>query len=482
MFFKGEDNCSHHGGAYPYGAWQRLLHDLNLDWLVNKVNKNTKDIEELKSGGGGGATDIDATASIDDTIGTPSVTVTKTLEEDKINFDFDFKHLKGNQGERGEQGIQGIPGVPGERGPQGIPGVPGERGPQGIQGVPGERGPQGIPGVPGEQGPQGIQGVPGERGPQGIQGVPGEQGPQGIQGVPGKDGKDGKDASSLFPEYEGTLEFIQTDTSSGTVKLDITGDFSTPVTDHMFYLVVKPVTFRPSDSVTNWNEDFKANGVTITPPYGYNYNWNQELRDSSSDTSSFKWLCAFVNGKIARFTRNQLNSFGGYNSVALDSFKFYADYIYNDPDWFTYMFNTLSSSLPFPQYSSIDYSDVVTEFYNSVSIYDANGKNISTNSSCGNQLMMGSNIISFNANFRLRRTNGYTINSGMVLFKMNIKYYSLLNVDVVRIVLNRYLPAFAFNPTTTNYVPVSIKIDNNGIVSLDSDNVPDGCTEIIFAI
>lgn len=29
---------------FPYGSWQRILHDLNLDWLVEKVDKNEADI------------------------------------------------------------------------------------------------------------------------------------------------------------------------------------------------------------------------------------------------------------------------------------------------------------------------------------------------------------------------------------------------------------------------------------------------------
>ena len=29
-----------------YGSWHRLLHDLNLDWIVRRINKNAKDIDE----------------------------------------------------------------------------------------------------------------------------------------------------------------------------------------------------------------------------------------------------------------------------------------------------------------------------------------------------------------------------------------------------------------------------------------------------
>ena len=37
---------------YPYGRLQYILHQLNLDWLVKQVNKNTEDIKELQEEGG----------------------------------------------------------------------------------------------------------------------------------------------------------------------------------------------------------------------------------------------------------------------------------------------------------------------------------------------------------------------------------------------------------------------------------------------
>ena len=148
FFNSGCDNFS--GGMHPYGNWQRLLHDLNLDWLVKKVDKNTEDIEELKKGGGGGGTaNIDASASVDQTVGTASVNVTKTVIDNVTNFDFAFSGIKGEQG---------IPGVPGPAGEQGIPGVPGPAGEPGIQGPQGPAGEQGIPGVPGPAGPAGPAG------------------------------------------------------------------------------------------------------------------------------------------------------------------------------------------------------------------------------------------------------------------------------------------------------------------------------------
>lgn len=91
----------------------------------------------------GGVGHIGATASVDDTSGTPNVEV----ENNNGSLDFKFSGLKGEtgpQGPRGEKGDQGQQGEKGETGAQGLQGPPGE---QGQQGGPG---PQGEPGQPGE--------------------------------------------------------------------------------------------------------------------------------------------------------------------------------------------------------------------------------------------------------------------------------------------------------------------------------------------
>ena len=96
---------------------------------------------------------IYATASVDDGIGTPGVSVTKTVSGNDITFDFHFDNLKG---ETGTPGTPGAPGAPGDPGPKGDPGDPGPKG------DPGDPGPKGDPG---EQGPAGPKGDPGPAGP-----------------------------------------------------------------------------------------------------------------------------------------------------------------------------------------------------------------------------------------------------------------------------------------------------------------------------
>ena len=131
-------------------------------YSIDPVNRNPFWEEETP----GADVEITATASVDNQVGTPRVSVEKTeTETGDINFDFAFHNLKGEQGERGEQGIQGIQGETGPRGESG------PAGPQGIQGEPGPRGETGLQGETGPQGPQGEAGATGPQGPAGADGI-----------------------------------------------------------------------------------------------------------------------------------------------------------------------------------------------------------------------------------------------------------------------------------------------------------------------
>jgi len=68
------------------------------------------------------------TVTVDNTVGTPSATVTAEGEDTAKIFNFAFTGIKGEKGDRGEAGPVGAPGTPGERGPQGIQGPQGEPG------------------------------------------------------------------------------------------------------------------------------------------------------------------------------------------------------------------------------------------------------------------------------------------------------------------------------------------------------------------
>lgn len=79
-------------------------------------------------GDNGVTPDITATASVDQTTGSATVTVTKTGAETSPSFNFSFTGLKGERGEQGQPGENGEPGTPGAPGEKGEPGTPGADG------------------------------------------------------------------------------------------------------------------------------------------------------------------------------------------------------------------------------------------------------------------------------------------------------------------------------------------------------------------
>lgn len=121
-----------YGVTFPEGFQEKLIAGENITIIDNVISA---------TGGGGDPATINATASVDATTGTPSVTVTKTTAQGIVTFNFAFSHLKGETGATGPQGPQGPAGETGATGPQGPKGDTGETGATGATGPQGPAGP-----------------------------------------------------------------------------------------------------------------------------------------------------------------------------------------------------------------------------------------------------------------------------------------------------------------------------------------------------
>lgn len=90
----------------------------NYIYTITLTDDNSYDIIVPKGDQGiqgeiGNTPSISATASVTNTVGTPSVNVTKSGTDESPSFDFAFNNLKGETGEQGIQGNQGIQGIQG---------------------------------------------------------------------------------------------------------------------------------------------------------------------------------------------------------------------------------------------------------------------------------------------------------------------------------------------------------------------------------
>lgn len=197
---------------------------------------------------------LTASASVDNTTGTPEVSVSTT----GYNVDFKFSGLKGERGEKGEQG------VPGEKGEQGERGASGKDGRNGYNVTLDSTGSKesgtistilyGYTMENGEYKSVTSYVYNGKKGERGEKGEPGKQGEQGIPGVAGKDGKDGKDAdiSSCVTNVSvangnGKYTIKQTKgTGTGAVESDV-GEIAVPDTSNLLAEITDSVTENATD-------------------------------------------------------------------------------------------------------------------------------------------------------------------------------------------------------------------------------------------
>lgn len=189
-------------------------------YIYGNDPKSTNPFWTDEDGSSGKVIELTATATVDDTTGTPAVSVTQTGKNNE-NIAFSFSGLKGETGATGATGPQG---------PQGEQGEAGETGTAGISPTVASTGSSEsgalagtITGADGNM----INVYNGAQGETGATGATGPQGPQGEQGEAGATPTDYvKDLTITQTDSTATFATEKGDGTISTVEIPIGGDDS----------------------------------------------------------------------------------------------------------------------------------------------------------------------------------------------------------------------------------------------------------------
>ena len=158
------------GDAPPYQIY--VYDGITSSWINNGQIQGPQGIQGEQGPIGISAGFGIINASVDNTVGTPSVDVSSSGSNQEKNINFAFSNLKGEKGDKGDIGATGpyfTPSVSNEgviswtnNGELDNPSSVNIKGPQGIQGIQGEKGNKGDKGDKGEKGDKGDKGSTGD--------------------------------------------------------------------------------------------------------------------------------------------------------------------------------------------------------------------------------------------------------------------------------------------------------------------------------